>query len=147
VNIQAVLLLAYLLCAEAPNGTIEERWLIAQTVVYRSQASDLTMERVIHTPKQYQGIELIDSSAYMRLRRRELEENLAIAWGAILVGPTARISNFAKPGSADWQLRCELKYIAGKHHFYLCPDWRHDDRGKKNDKLPHSRRGRAGRRS
>ena len=123
-NIRTVLLLAYLLCAEAPNGTLEERWLIAQTVVYRLEARGLTIEQVIYTPQQYQGVGLIDADAYRRLRRQELEENFAIALAAILMGPVARVSNFAEPNSADWQSRCELKHIVGKHHFYLCPDWR-----------------------
>ena len=122
-NIGIALLLAYLLCAEAPNGTLEERWLIAQTVVYRLEARGPTIEQVIYAPKQYQGVGLIDADAYRRLRRQELEENFAIALAAILMGPVARVSNFAEPNSADWQSRCELKYIAGKHHFYLCPDW------------------------
>ena len=103
---------------------MEERWLIAQTVVYRSGARSLTTEQVIYAPQQYQGVGLIDADAYRRLRRQELEENFAIALAAILMGPVAKVSNFAEPNSADWQSRCELKYIAGRHHFYLCPDWR-----------------------
>ena len=117
-------LLACLLCAEAPNGTLEERWLIAQTVVYRSAARGLPIERVIYAPGQYQGIELVDPGTYLRLRRQELEENFTIALAAIWMGPMMKVSNFAEPGSADWQSRCELKHIAGRHYFYLCPGWR-----------------------
>lgn len=123
-NIATIILLASLLCAECPACDIDERWLIAQTVVYRAEAKDLPIDKIIYEPRQYQAAILIDIEAYRTLRCKEFEENIAIAQAAILIGPVVNVSNFAKPGSADWQKRCEIKYIERKHRFYLCSDWR-----------------------
>lgn len=142
-NIQSVLLLAALLCAECPACDIEERWLIAQTVVYRAKADGASIYEIIHAPRQYQGIGLVDIAAYLGVRRRELEENLAIAWGAVLMGPAIEVSNFARPGCADWQSRCELKYIMGKHYFHLCPAWKRKNAREEKNRLPRSRKGRG----
>lgn len=122
-RLSELLLLAHLLCAEAPAGTIGERWLIAQTVIYRMQASGQTVGQVIYAPGQYQGIEIMDVAGHRRYRLRELEENLAIAQAALILGPVAGISNFTEPGSGDWRFGCQLKYIEGGHYFYLCPYW------------------------
>lgn len=96
--------------------------MIAQTVVYRSSTRSLSLDFIIREPGQYQGLESIDLPAYMRVRRKELSENLMLASAAIFIGrPTINVSHFAS-NEPEWARRCELKYVMVEHKFYLCPE-------------------------
>lgn len=127
-NIQTIVLIAALLCAESPGGTRAERRLMAEVVKYRSQVSGLTVEQVIYAPSQFAGVNEIDMDAYQLYRRRELEENMRIvmqAWSS----PAREISNYARTGTCwydrpcEWESRCEIVAEEGKHTFYLCPEY------------------------
>lgn len=125
-NIQTILLLAALLCAESPAGTYLERFLMAETVAYRSRVSGMSIEEVIYAPHQYAGVHTIDLEGYKLYRPEELAENINIAVLALML-PPIRVSNFARTGSCwydkpcEWESRCEKIVEEGRHTFYLCP--------------------------
>lgn len=123
-NLATIVLLAALICAEAPNGTMRERYYIAQTIVYRAEAKSLPVDSVIWQPKQYQGLALIDWEAYRIYRMAEMRTNAQIAAIAVLYGPQVEVSNFCAIGShCKWEADCELKVLSGGHKFYICPKW------------------------
>jgi hypothetical protein len=126
-NLPAIILLAAILCAECPACSVEERWLIAQTVVYRADVKSLPVDKIIYEPHQYQAVGDINIPAYRQLRPGEWGENLGIAWAAIRDGPLTEISHFAS-NEPEWTSRCEPKYRAERHLFYLCPDYKRERR-------------------
>ena len=132
-NFQTVMLLACLLCAESPAGTLLEKFLIAQTVVYRAEVSGMSVKEVIYAPFQYPGVHAIDLEGYRLYRPQELEENIHIAMWVLFNLPVVKVSHFARTGTCwydrpcEWESQCKLLIVEGKHSFYLCPDWEDDE--------------------
>ena len=128
-NIQIIMLLACLLCAESPAGTVLERHLMAETIVYRATVKSSSIEEVVYAPAQFAGVQAIDLDGYRLYRPRELMENMSIAMAVLQSPAVAKVSNFARTGTCnvdkpcEWEQRCEVVAIEGRHTFYVCPDW------------------------
>jgi len=119
-----LLLIAALLCAESPNGSLEDRTLIAHTIGYRSQVTGLSLLTIITQPSQYQGLGLIDWQGYRLYRKREMGTNFMIAYKVLFCEEPLEVSNFCEVGkTCIWERDCLLKTVTNHHKFYLCEDW------------------------
>jgi len=132
-NVATAILLAGLLCTESVGGTVRERTLIAETVVYRARFSGASAEKIVYAPAQYPGIHNLDYAGYKLYRPNELAENIAIAMMVLSTTKTMAVSNYARTGTCwydrpcDWEARCEVVEEEGRHTFYLCPDWKESE--------------------
>lgn len=119
-----LLLIAALLCAESPNGSIRDRYLITQTIVYRSEQTGLDLLPVITQKGQYQGLGLIDWQGYRLYRQLEMRQNLVLVMGVLKDTNRVRVSNFCSVGiSCSWESSCRIIETTDHHKFYLCPEW------------------------
>lgn len=127
-----ILLLALLLCSESINQPMAERFLMAETVLYRAEVSGQTIEEVVFEEGQYPSTEFLDRD-YETWRAKELRENIYIAASVLHAGIAVPVSNFARTGTCmhdrpcAWEADCETVTIVGEHTFYHCPWWRRPD--------------------
>ena len=121
--LQAITILALLLCAEVPGEPLEVRRLVAQTVATRMELDDQTAIEVIFEPNQYYGVvNLPKAQSLLHPMQRELEwrPNLFLAYEAVMFPPQIYVTNFSEPGDAWEPTWCEVVEKIEEYTFYNC---------------------------
>lgn len=118
-----IILLALLLCAEAPGESVEGRRLVAETVTYRMEQRGQFLEQVIFGG-EYCGAAIMHKGPLLldpRTRRWEWMVNLAIARRALQRGNNVAVSHFhQRDVKPYWARPCRVVRREGVHIFYLC---------------------------
>jgi len=119
-----VVLIASLLCAESPNGSLRDRYLIVQTIRYRSEFKEIPLVLSVTQKGQYQGLSLVNWELYRIYRQFEIQENVRLTIEVLTGDNQVKVSNFCSIGSkCSWESSCKLLEVTESHKFYLCPEW------------------------